>query len=224
MKNLKTMALIAIVILAISCKKEKAATIDTRPVDIDGNVYDTVRIGSQTWMVQNLRTTRYNDGTPITTNLDDPAWSTNTIGAYTIYDNDTANNTLYGKLYNWFAVNTGKLAPAGWHVPTNTEWNSLRIFLGTDGGNKMKATTLWTAEPSITNSNSSGFTALPAGYRYPNGAFLWLGGQGYFWSSNVTSGGYPYKIQLSYNSSDINIGTTISNTKREGFSVRCIRN
>ncbi|MBK9327803.1 MAG: fibrobacter succinogenes major paralogous domain-containing protein [Sphingobacteriales bacterium] len=134
--------------------------------DIDGNVYNVVKIGNQCWMKENLKTTRYNDGSAIPTGLSNTAWEATTNGAYAIYDNNAANNTTYGKLYNWYAVNTGKLAPAGWHVPTDAEWTTLTTYLGgvRVAGGPMKATTLW-ASPNVGATNSSGFTGLPAGYR-----------------------------------------------------------
>jgi hypothetical protein len=102
--------------IIFSCKKEtnntNDNTNDSTCIDIDGNVYQTIRIGTQVWMQENLKTTRYKDGTAIPTGLSDTAWENTTSGAYAIYDNNTANYTTYGKLYNWYAVNTGKLAPA----------------------------------------------------------------------------------------------------------------
>jgi uncharacterized protein (TIGR02145 family) len=132
--------------------------------DIDGNVYNTVTIGTQCWMAENLKTTRYNDGTAILTGLSNADWQITTSGAYAIYNNDPANNTTYGKLYNIYAVKTNKLAPAGWHVPTYTEWTTLTTYLGGEAvaGGKMKATTLWSS-PNTGATNSSGFTGLPAG-------------------------------------------------------------
>ena len=189
--------------------------------DIDGNVYNTVTIGSQCWMAENLKTTRYNDGTAIPTGLSDAAWEATTSGAYAIYDNNANNNTIYGKLYNWYAVNTGKLAPAGWHVPTDAEWTTLINFLGgeTVAGNKMKATTLWRAYTGITNTNSSGFTGLPAGFRNTSGTFNNIGDDGHFWSSTEYSINYAWYRYLSYSSS--NAGR--ANYNRRGISVRCVR-
>ncbi|MBK9328438.1 MAG: fibrobacter succinogenes major paralogous domain-containing protein [Sphingobacteriales bacterium] len=190
--------------------------------DIDGNVYNMVTIGTQVWMKENLKTTRYNDGSAIPTGLSNTAWQNTTSGAYAIYDNNAANNTTYGKLYNWYAVNTGKLAPAGWHVPTDAEWTTLTTFLGGEliAGDKMKATTLWTAYTGITNTNSSGFTGLPAGNRYYNGSFDVIGLSGYFWSSTEGNTSFAWYRYLGYGDSGALRGNYY---KGYGFSVRCVR-
>ncbi len=189
--------------------------------DIDGNVYNTVTIGTQCWMKENLKTTRYNDGTAIPTGLSDAAWQNTTSGAYAIYDNNAANNTTYGKLYNWYAVNTGKLAPAGWHVPTDAEWSTLTNYLGgvVVASGAMKATTLWNS-PNTGATNSSGFTGLPAGFRSINGAFNNIGYFGSFWSSTEYDAYYAWYRYLFYSSSFAYRGYL---DKRNGFSVRCVR-
>ncbi len=189
--------------------------------DIDGNVYNTVTIGTQCWMAENLKTTRYNDGSAIPTGLSDAAWQNTTSGAYAIYNNDPSNNTTYGKLYNWYAVNTGKLAPAGWHVPTDAEWTTLTTYLGgtSVAGAAMKTTNLWLS-PNTGATNSSGFTGLPAGNRYFNGSFYNFGGDGYFWSSMETTTTNAWGCILYYNSSN---AYRNYRDKREGFSVRCIK-
>ncbi len=207
------------IFFAGSCKKEENDL--STVTDIDGNVYDTVVIGTQTWMVQNLKTTRYNDGTSIPTGLNDAAWEATTIGAYAIYDNIAANNSTYGKLYNWYAVNTGKLAPAGWHIPTDAEWTVLTDFLGcaaVAGGN-MKSATGWQA-PNTGATNSSGFAGLPAGYRYYNGTFDVIGYYGIFWSSTENFTNNAWYRSLSYSSSD---AYRNNYNKAYGYSVRCVR-
>ncbi|QQR99016.1 MAG: fibrobacter succinogenes major paralogous domain-containing protein [Sphingobacteriales bacterium] len=191
--------------------------------DIDGNIYHTVKIGTQTWMVENLKTTRYNDGTAIPTGLSVAAWQATTNGAYAIYDNNAANNTTYGKLYNWYAVNTGKLAPAGWHVPTDAEWTTLTTYLGGESvaGDKMKATTLWTAFAGITNTNSSGFTGLPAGnFSYYYESFFSISSTTYFWSSTKSGTNAAWYRSLDYNYSGAFRDYA---NDRHGFSVRCIK-
>ncbi|MBL0287321.1 MAG: fibrobacter succinogenes major paralogous domain-containing protein [Bacteroidetes bacterium] len=118
---------------------------------------------NQIWMAENLKTTLYNDGTliPNVTNSDE--WSKLTTGAYCYYDNNYSNNAIYGKLYNWYAVGTGKLVPKGWHVPTDAEWETLITYLGGEdiAGRKMKSTNYWKS-PNVGASNSSGFNGLPA--------------------------------------------------------------
>ena len=190
--------------------------------DIDGNVYNTVTIGNQCWMKENLKTTRYKDGTAIPTGISDAAWQATTSGAYTIYDNNAANNTTYGKLYNWYAVNTGKLAPAGWHVPTDAEWTTLTTYLGGESvaGDKMKATTLWTPYTGIINTNSSGFIGLPAGDRNYVGTFDGIGVGGSFWSSTEASTTNAWFRTLGFSYSNAYRGSA---NKRTGISVRCVR-
>ncbi len=203
-----------------SCKKEKNI-VDSRPKDIDGNVYDTVVIGSQVWMVQNLKTTRYNDGTSIPTNLDNTEWEFATSGAYSIYDDSIQNNNTYGKLYNWYAVNTGKLAPKGWHVPTESEWITLTINLGgeTIAGGKMKSTNLWN-NPNSGATNSSAFNALPAGGRASLGLYLDKNDRATFWTS-TSDNVIQSRIRVLLASSAGLFNNYAYNYA--GFSVRCIR-
>lgn len=187
--------------------------------DIDGNVYNTVTIGTQCWMAENLKTTRYNDGTAILTGLSNADWQSTTSGAYAIYNNDPANNTTYGKLYNSYAAKTNKLAPAGWHVPTYAEWTTLTTFLGGESiaGGAMKAITLWIS-PNTGATNSSGFTGLPSGYRNINGTFSDIGFYGYFWSSDSY-----YSCWSSLKNSNNSVGSDCDLFRQKGFSVRCVR-
>ena len=166
------------------------------PTDADGNTYTTVTIGSQVWMKENLKTSKYRNGNAITTNLTDIGWQNTTSGAYAIYNNDAANNTTYGKLYNWYAVADPRgLCPAGWHAPSDAEWTTLENFLGgaNGAGGKMKSTGtiltgtgLW-QDPNTDATNSSGFTGLPGGYRLDFGAYTDFGYYGYWWSSTEAS-------------------------------------
>jgi len=175
--------------------------------DIDGNVYHTIKIGNQIWTVENLRTTHYNDGNPIKLHTDSATWSTGTDGKYCYYDNTTNPDSIkkYGALYNWYAVNTKKLTPAGWRVPTNEDWEILEAYLvengsnwdGTKTGNKyaksLAAKSDWyfdnkpgSVGNDLSKNNSSGFSALPGGNRYYTGDF---GNKGYytnFWSESDT--------------------------------------
>jgi uncharacterized protein (TIGR02145 family) len=193
---------------------------DSTVTDIDGNIYHTVRIGTQVWMKENLKTTRYKDGTTIPTGLSNAAWQATTSGAYAIYNNNAANNTTYGKLYNWYAVNTGKLAPAGWHVPTDAEWTTLINYLGGEAvaGGKMKATTLWSS-PNTGATNSSGFTGLPAG-AWDGSFFNNIGNTSLFCSSTEFGTYNAFVYDLHYNSSGFYSGVT---SKVGGFSVRCVK-
>jgi uncharacterized protein (TIGR02145 family) len=194
--------------------------------DIDGNVYLTVTIGTQVWMVENLKTTKFNDGAPIPTQKNDALWDALTTPAYCWYNNDSVSNkSTYGALYNWFAVKTGKLCPAGWHVATSNEWNDLVDFCG---GQYAASSALreagiahWTS-PNSDATNSSGFTALPAGYRMVAGSFSQKGGCANFWTSTEPGSGSANYRLLMYNSTEVK-NLTFSNDEMYGFSVRCIR-
>jgi uncharacterized protein (TIGR02145 family) len=137
--------------------------------DTDGNVYHTVIIGTQEWMVENLKTRRFNDGSAIPLVASSSAWPTLTTAGYCWYNNDSAaNSATYGALYNWFAVNAGKLAPTGWHVPSDSEWNVLITYLGGEsvaGGRLKEAGTVHWNSPNAGATNEFGFTALPGGHR-----------------------------------------------------------
>jgi len=145
----------------------------------DGNVYQVVRIGNQCWMAENLRTTRYANGDAIPQVTGNSTWSSLSTGAWCWYDNDNQYENPYGKLYNWHAVaDSRNICPAGWHVPTDAEWDALANFLGGSNvaGGKMKATgTAHWNSPNTDATNSSGFTGLPGGYRYYYGYFYSVG-------------------------------------------------
>lgn len=192
--------------------------------DNDGNNYKTVKIGTQVWMAENLKTTTYNDGTPIPLVTDSSAWSHLITPGYCWYKNDAANSNTYGALYNWFTVNTGKLAPAGWHVPTDEEWITLITYLGGEkvAGGKLKETgKIFWKSPNQGAVNESGFTALPAGQRDYNGTFSVMGKDGFWWS--VTEYGTTGKVW--YRSLDYNYAGVlrVSHNKKNGFSIRCIQ-
>ncbi len=197
--------------------------------DIDGNVYHTMTIGTQVWMVENLKTTKYNDGSAIPLVIDGTAWRALSTPGYCWYNNDavTCKNT-YGALYNWFTVNTGKLAPTGWHVPTDAEWTTLSDFLEGESvaGGKMKSTGtieagtgLWYA-PNTGATNESGFSAIPAGYRNYTGTFNGIGFYGYWWSSSEDGTNFAWYRRVSYSVSRVD---RIYYFKNCGFSVRCLR-
>lgn len=197
--------------------------------DIDGNVYNTVLIGSQCWTAENLKVERYRNGDNIPTGLSDSAWFVTTSGAFAVYDNVAANKATYGLLYNWFTtVDPRGLCPTGWHVPTDGEWTQLTDFLGGDGvaGGPMKTTGtielgtgLWYF-PNTAATNSSGFSGLPGGYRNSNGGFNSRGNGGFWWSSSEGSPNFAWRRGLAYNNGS---SDRYSNFKRLGFSVRCLR-
>lgn len=182
--------------------------------DIDGNTYKTVQIGTQCWMAENLRTSKYRNGNPIPNVTGNSQWGSLTTGAWAHYDNRTANETVYGKLYNWHAVaDRRNVCPTGWHVPSDAEWTVLSNFLATDVGFKMKATT-------FEGSNASGFNGLPGGNRGTGGTFFDVGSYGYFWGSSEYFSVLSRGRNLTRLNSDLD---SSDNGKRLGFSVRCVR-
>jgi uncharacterized protein (TIGR02145 family) len=191
--------------------------------DIDGNTYKTVTIGTQTWMAENLKVTKYNDGAAIPKVTDATAWSELTTGALCDYENTPSNSETYGKLYNWHAVNTGKLCPTGWHVPSDAEWTELTDYLGeTDAGGKLKetGTTHWNS-PNTSATNETGFTALPGGARSSDyGVFTNIGYHGYWWSATEIYATTAWSRTMSDN---YNYVYRFYSNKEIGFSVRCVR-
>ncbi len=184
----------------------------------------TVTIGSQVWMGRNLDVTTYRNGDPIPCVNDPAEWEKLTTGAWCYYDSSVANGAVYGKLYNWYAVNDSRgLAPEGWHIPNSTEWAFLGVFLGGDSlaGGKMKepGTTHW-KEPNTGADNSSGFTALPGGIRNYDGAYTLLGSSAAWWVSTGYDELFSFGIYLMYDSSSAKSAVF---RKSDGFSVRCIK-
>ncbi len=195
--------------------------------DVDGNIYNTVIIDTQEWMKENLKTTRYNDNTIIPLVTNNSAWAALSTPAYCYYNNDSLTyNAAYGAMYNWFAVNTGKLCPTGWHVPTDIDWNNLIGYLGgsfvASSALKEVGISHWTS-PNSDADNSSGFTALPAGHRMLNGVFNDIGGFTSYWTSTEDAPSYaPYRF-LSYLSSEVK-RYSFTNDEFFGLSVRCLNN
>jgi uncharacterized protein (TIGR02145 family) len=209
----------------------KATANEPSSVTFNGYTYKTVKTGTQWWFAENLQTTQYSDGTAIPNVTDNNSWLNLTTGAYCWYNNDIANKAVYGALYNWYAVNTGKLCPSGWHVPTDAEWKTLEMSLGmtqaqsdqtgwrgTNQGTQMKSTNGWYNNGN--GSNSSGFSGLPGGYRIYNGTFGSVGSFGYWWSSTELSSPLAWYRYLYYYYPDV---ARTTNNKQYGFSVRCIR-
>ena len=221
-------------------KKTKIVTQEEQTVtDIDGNKYNTVKIGSQVWMLENLRTTKYNDGTPIPLVPDNSTWRALTTPAYCWYDNDEMKyKETYGALYNWYTINSDKLCPQGWHVPTATDWKILTTYLtnygygyqdsGDDIAKSLAGTHGWDSSSEtgavgndLLSNNRSGFTAFASGIRFSNGEFRHSGQNSKWWSSTETS---PTKAQIRFIGWEDGIVTSYSNRKENGFSVRCVRN
>jgi len=190
--------------------------------DIDGNVYQTITIGTQCWMVGNLKVTKYQNGDPIPNITDNNTWGNLPTAAYCNYNNNVSNGSTYGRLYNWFAVNDSRnIAPVGWHVATLAEFATLESYLGGSSiaGGEMKASSSDT--PGWDGTNSSGFTALPAGYRYHvSGLFATLGTSAAFWTTTEYSALFAWNKYL--NTSDV-VSSSSPPSKTQGFSVRCLK-
>ena len=188
--------------------------------DGDDYAYPVVKIGAHWWMTQNLKTTRYKDGTLLPT---DGNWNNQQNPAYCSYLNTSNSDTLntYGRLYNWYAVNTAKLCPVGWHVPSHDEWTGLKDYLGATsitGGYLKETGTLHWKSPNQYANNLTGFTALPAGLRDGDGVFNYIGLYGYFWSSTQAGATTAKYWSLEYNNGGFMQDPTIRST---GLSVRC---
>lgn len=191
--------------------------------DIDGNVYKTIIIGTQTWMAENLRTTNYRNGESIPNVTDNTVWTNLTTGAYCNYENtiDKDKIATYGRLYNWYTIADYRiLAPKGWHVPSDTEWETLTRYLGNEmfAGGKMKeiGTTHWNS-PNKGATNESGFSSLPGGFRFSS--FSGIGELGFYWSS-LSDQSNAYIRNQNYNySNNFRSGCGM----RNGLSIRCIK-
>ncbi len=189
--------------------------------DSEGNKYRTIGIGTQTWMAENLKSTKLNDGTEIPFVADGTAWANLTTPGYCWFNSDSVG---YGALYNWYTVNTGKLCPEGWHVPSDDEWTTLTDYLGgiSDAGGMLKETgTSHWLSPNTGATNATGFTGLPAGYRNYAGGFNNIGHYGFWWSTTewTSSSAWYRDVYYGYNSVDRS-----NSTKNSGITVRCIKN
>jgi len=204
--------------------------------DIDGNVYKTVKIGTQIWMAENLKTTKFKDGTNIPLVIDDTIWS-NPTPAFCYLNNNQGFREIYGALYNWYAASSGNLCPVGWHLPSNAEWNTLIKYLtdngygyegnGSDIAKSMAATSGWLSNSTAGNvgndqasNNRSGFTALPGGCRWGVGKFQ-PPLLGYWWSSTERDKDAATGYILVHSSSTV--GSLDMFNKGTGFSVRCVK-
>jgi len=215
--------LIGILTITInSCKKDDAPPITV--TDYDGNVYHTIAIGTQLWMVENLKVTHYQNGNPIPNITDNYQWGNLMTGAYCSYNNDINNVNVYGLLYNWYAAtDIRNICPKGWHVPSDTDWVTLENYLGGNlvAGNKMKETgTLHWISPNASATNVSGFTGLPGGFRSYFGSEL-LGVYGFWWSStDIFETNARGRVLVEFEDDYQNY----SSPKEDGYSIRCVWN
>lgn len=224
LSRLPLVFIIALLMLNISaCNKDDAEpeAPESTTKDIDGNVYTSVKIGTQEWMVQNLKVTKYRNGDAIPMiGPTNDSWGTLTSGAYS---NDFEETNVNGRLYNWYAVNDSrKLAPKGWHIPTNAEWTTLIDFLGGDSvaGSKLKekGTAHWCA-PNIDATNESGFTALPGDWRLDIGFATGCGDES-LWSADEEDVTKAHNLFIFDGSGEV---SRVTNDKYVGWGVRCIK-
>lgn len=198
-------------------------------IDYDGNIYQTVTIGTQTWMAENLKVTHYRNGDAIPNVTGNSQWFGLLTGAYCWYSNDISWKDAYGALYNWYTVVDSRgLCPASWHTPTDAEWTILTNYLGGTGiaGGKMKSTRTapdshprWNS-PNTGATNESGFSGFPGGYRDFDGPFYYIGTTNYFWSSSELG---SYNAWIRYMDYNVSYVSRILIIKQVGFSVRCVR-
>jgi uncharacterized protein (TIGR02145 family) len=222
---------IAFIFIIMNCEKQN----DNLPVkDADGNIYQTVTIGNQVWMVENLRTTHYRNGDPIPRITEINDWSNRNSGAYCEYKNEVTNSQAYGMLYNWYVITDKRnICPKGWHIPTDEEWHELVSYLDSvasinnsiveskrAGGMLKENGTLHWSTPNVGASNTSGFTGLPGGTRIHNGYFNIISKYGYYWTSSEKGSDLAWFRVLDYDNSGV---LRFQGFKRNGFSIRCIK-
>lgn len=214
--------------LFVGCAGTEKSDHPKKVEDVDGNLYNTVSIGNKVWMTEDLKTTRFSDGSPIPMVENYDRWANLETPAYCWYNNDSLNRESYGALYNWHAVESEKLCPDGWHVPSDEEWIALESEFGGAGkaGMALKeaGTTHWKT-PNTGATNESGFSGLPGGYRSYTGTFNLMRISGFWWSASEkswygSSSSVIYR-NLSYENQDFIRHIA---EKTNGFSVRCVKN
>ena len=228
----KYMTYIFLSLLFFSCRKEDEEPVniteeitieihDTIVNDIEGNSYSVIKIGDQIWMGENLKVTKYNDGSSIPNIIDQEEWINDSTGAYCNGDNSIDTTDKYGAIYNWYAVETEKLCPTDWHIPSKDEWTTLTNYAGGEklAGNKLKSTYGWFR--SGNGNNEFGFNALPAVNR-DLVRFSIYQQHTSFWSSSLTVDNKPYAKSLTYGSDNFQYGSV--ENKSIGLSIRCIKN
>ncbi|MFC1732317.1 fibrobacter succinogenes major paralogous domain-containing protein [candidate division KSB1 bacterium] len=223
-------SLLIILVLSVFIRCSSDNITDPVPdtvTDIDGNIYNTIKIGGQWWLAENLKATRYRNGDPIPNVTRGSEWADLSTGACCAYDNNESNADIYGLLYNWYAVDDSRnIAPEGWHVPTDEEWEELVSYLGgeTVAGGKLKEAGYdhW-MNPNTGATDEYEFTALPGGIRYvqpTDTGFLKIGDNAWLWSSTEDGSDDAWSRSLYHLYSTVGRGDY---NRHYGFSVRCIR-
>ena len=212
-----------VIVFSNSCKKED--TTNSTVTDIDGNIYHTVNIGTQVWMVENLKTVSYRNGDPISNVTDTTEWVNLTAGAFCYYNNDKNNSISYGILYNYYAVIDGRnIAPPGWHIPSDSEWTILITYLGGQqvaGGYLKENGTLHWQAPNYVATNQTAFNALPGGFRSNyRGIFFNLGTQGNWWSSTLNYSDRAWSFNMPNTSK---FTWEMNSSMLNGYSVHCVK-
>jgi uncharacterized protein (TIGR02145 family) len=209
-----------LMILASGCDKDETR----EPLkDIDGNIYETVTLFTQEWMAEDLKTTKLNDGSPITYISENQDWSNLITPGYCLYNNDQTNKFVYGALYNWYTVNSQKLCPEGWHVPTQADFTTMINNLGGNdlaGGKLKESSTSHWLTPNQGATNSYGFTSLPGGFRETDGSFSSTTLMSGYWSSTPSGDTFARTMELYYDSNSANNGEV---NLKKGFAVRCVK-
>ena len=241
MKILNVLGIFLLTIFIYGCetKEDPEKTMETGTVtDVDGNVYKTVKIGTQWWMAENLKVKKYRDGIFMQNLENENDWSAASTGAYCVYENGHSQSPVPGFLYNWFAVDNAKgLAPDGWHIPTDDDWQQLEQAIGmssadamrngwrgSNEGEKLRVSSPdgWTVFENVWSSNESGFTALAGGCRLPDATYGQPGlfSTGFWWTQTESNPDEAFYRYLDYKNSNI---FRSHDSKRYGFSVRCVK-
>jgi uncharacterized protein (TIGR02145 family) len=240
MKNFRILFLSTfsfVIFIVTGCYSVEQPVFGGTITDVDGNIYHTVTIGKQTWMIENLKVTHFNDNTAITMVSDSAAWTNRKSAAYCWYKNDSSTyKSDFGALYNWYAVSTGKLAPNGWHIPTNDEWFTLEQnvsqlnYVSGSLAKILASKNYWIScktSASIGNNsainNSSGFTALPGGWRIneQHTSFTKIDSLGGWWSSTAVADTTAYALSMMNTLSTVNHSPL---KRHAGLSIRCVKN
>lgn len=213
----------SILTLSSSCQEETEKSLEP-VIDFEGNSYKTIKAGTQIWMAENLRSTKFNDGTAIPPIPASVQWKNILTPGYCWYDNDSiTNRATYGTLYNAYAVNPGKICPTGWHIPAIDEWQQLKDFFTDtipEGGKLKEAGIVHWMSPNNGATNSSGFTALPSGFRFTDGSFTAIHYYTGFWTSSENGADNQSFLGLYYGDASVSISSV---SKRYGLSVRCVK-